>query len=222
MAGDVLTIVGPGFATSLAGYLCASTTDIARLRIVPEDGAPAHGLEPVALDLLPAAMIDPVERLVVREWASFVTVCDGVQRRHDGRVGLVDPMQIALELDFLGDRVSLALQACDGPGRVLRLADFPLRPEAVTLAAHEIAQLDLPVMAELDVGAHDEVVLQYVPQASGQVLVRRLRGPGLREGVEAAARAGDGAAIARLCAAWCPVAAVARQVAAHLAGDEPP
>lgn len=177
MQAIIVTIVGAGCAGALAACCLAECLPCARIVFFCRDNPNGHELEPVVLDAVPPLLRNTIDDVVVHEWSSFIIVCDGKQTRHSARIALIDPMQIALQLDRYGDRITVRTDGAPALHEgldVLDLTSLHNRDGAgMLMASKDLAELSCPVLGDFDVSRPNGVALQYFPVASGRVLTRQ-------------------------------------------------
>ena len=167
-----IVIAGEGIGAALAACCAAAWRPGAAIDLHLGPGG-ASGLEPVVLDGLPAPILAALDPLVVRTWDAFTVVCGGAQRQFPARLALIDPRQVALEIDRLAGRIRLCPPSGAGaPDLVITVP--PGQPvRASMLSADSAAGLSRPVLADFDVARASDLFLQYFPDAGGAVTVRQ-------------------------------------------------
>lgn len=173
----IVAIVGAGCAGALAACCLAECLPRARIEFFCRDNPNGHELEPVVLDAVPPLLRSTVDEVVVHEWNSFIVVCDGKQTRHSARIALIDPMQIALQLDRHGDRITVRTDSAHALQEGLNVLDLTSLSDragaGMLMASKDLAELSCPVLGDFDVSRPSGVALQYFPVASGRVLTRQ-------------------------------------------------
>lgn len=170
-----ITIGGDGFGSALVACCLAACDPHVHIELRLETGEILQGLEPIVLDCVPARFRTAIEPLIVREWPAFTIIGQAGQSTHSAEIALLDPRQLALELDLLRGRISVRRT---DPGS----ADLDLVIDAAAgrlVSSSEIvdstsAGLALPVLADFEVARDKGLFLEYFPLVGETVLVRNV------------------------------------------------
>jgi hypothetical protein len=148
-------------------------------------------LEPV----LTSSLSEPARRLVepftVARWPGFFVTRDGTPHQQSGEVLLLDPVQVALELESLlsTDDMVLSGGAVGRNGQVISwtggqaiaddfvdLASLTRREQSAEILGLEVARsLPLPVLVDFNTGNEPWDAFQHIPLGDERVYVRKRR-----------------------------------------------
>lgn len=175
-----IAISGKGLAAPLAACCISACWPDAAIDLYCYPSVSEHGLEPVLMNDLSPAIREVVEAIAVCCWEAVAVVAEGHNVRLPAHVALIDPVQLALEVDCRRDRIaihrgSMAEFPESGTTLHLQIDEFavPLAGSNL-LEAEAIMDLAVPVLADFDIARSRGLILQYFPLACGRVLVRQM------------------------------------------------
>lgn len=184
-----LIIAGDGFAGALLGLLASRLRPDLTLKLLSADAEPA-GRQPelVFTGRLPPPVRTALDPAIVREWDACTISRNGRSEDHREPVALIDPAQVALELDDLisaggvatgcrnivcGDGTAQWLGGSATASAVFTIPSRALRKDTMGQASW-LADLQEPVVADFDAGGEQWSFLQYIPLGGGMTLISRI------------------------------------------------